>query len=206
MAGPRRRRCIRAAFSVLSSSMKIRRRRAFFRSKFLDASCSYSEDSSHHWNSKMNFTSGKRCRGVKPVQEQDVPKAVALEDVFPSEDQQFFLTPGRAVLPLGESYNDIYMAPEDDFKTPVETIAEEKSALSAFLVELYEPSQKSGTNAEAIWPQWPDCSSPMDIEPSESMAFLEGSVTAALQQHPLAEWDNNVCEQIANVSSSMMYH
>lgn len=150
----------------------------------------------------MNITGGKRRRGVKLVAEQDVLQAVALGDAIPSEDQQFFLTPGKAVLPARESHSDIYMAPEDDFRTPMETIAEEKSALSTFLVELYEPSQKSGASTEAVWPQRPDCSSPMDIEPSESSAFLENSITAAL----LPEWDSNTCEQMANVSSSTMYH
>lgn len=174
--------------------------------QFLVAYCSYPEDSSHysHYsNSSTNVTSGKRRRGVKLVAEQGLPQAAALRDAIPSEDQQqFFPSPGKAVLPARESHSDIYMAPEDGFRTPTETIAEEKSALSAFLMELCEPSQKSGASTEAVWPQRPDCSSPMDIEPSESSAFLENSITAAL----LPEWDSSVCEQTTNVSSSTMYH
>lgn len=170
--------------------------------QFLDDYCSYSEDSSHHSNSNMNVTSGRRRRGVKLGEDQDMPEAVALGDTVPSESERFFLTPGKAALPARESYSDIYMAPENDFRTPVEAIAEERSAFSTFVVEPYEPSQKSGARTEAAWPQKPDCSSPMDIEPSESSAFLENSTTAAL----LPEWDNNVWEQIADVSSSTMYH
>ncbi|POI23635.1 hypothetical protein CIB84_012618 [Bambusicola thoracicus] len=230
MAGPRRRRCIRAAFSVLSSSMKRGRRRVFFHTKssdlghsavkteaslkiqeynvqvipfqFLDEYCSYSEDSSHHSNSNMNVTSGRRRRGVKLVEDQDMPEAVALGDTIPSKDERFFLTPEEAALPAGEFHGDIYMAPENDFRTPVEAISEEKSAFSTFVVELYEPSQESGARTEAAWPHKSDCSSPMDIEPSKPSAFLETSATAAL----LPEWDSNVWERIANVSSSTVYH
>lgn len=150
----------------------------------------------------MNVTSGRRRRGVKLGEDQDMPEAVALGDTVPSENEQFFLTPGKAALPARESHSDIYMAPENDFRMPVEAIAEERSAFSAFVVEPYEPSQKSGARTEAAWLQKPDCSSPMDIEPSESSAFLENSTTAAL----LPEWDSNVWEQIADVSSSTMYH
>lgn len=140
----------------------------------------------------MNFTSGKHQRRVKPVLMHDMPEAVALGQHFPLEDQQLALPPGNVVLPVRESHSDVYMAPENNFKTSMETNVKEKSAFPTALAELYEVPQRSGASAEARWPQRPECPSPMDIEPSRSMGFLENSITTALQQPPLPEWDGDV--------------
>ncbi|KFP47364.1 hypothetical protein N323_09440, partial [Cathartes aura] len=180
MAGPRRSRCncIRGAFSILSSSgVKRRWRRAFFCTKFLDAYCGCSEDGSLHANCSMNCTSGKHQKGIKPLLMHNMPEAVDLGDVFHLEDPQLLLTPGNSVLPVTESHSDIYMELENDFETPVEIIGKETAAFPSKLVESYELSQKSRTTAESDWPRMPECPSPMEIEPSRSVGFLENSIT-----------------------------
>ncbi|KFQ51771.1 hypothetical protein N334_09679, partial [Pelecanus crispus] len=179
MACPRRSRCncIRGAFSILRSGVKRRQTRAFFRTKFLDAYCGYSEDGSLHTGCSMNFTSGKHQKGIKPLLVHSMPEAVDLGDVFCFEDPQLVLTPGSSFLPVTESHSDIYMEPENDFQTPVETIGKETDAFPSKLVESYELSQKSRTTAESEWPRMPECLSPMEIEPSRSVGFLENSVT-----------------------------
>lgn len=122
----------------------------------------------------------------------DVPEAVALRQHFPLEDQQLALTPENIVLSVRESHSDVYMAPENDSKTPMETNVKEKSAFPTALAEFYDVSQRSGSSAEARWPQRCECPSPMDIEPSRSMGFLENSITTGLQKPPLPEWDGDV--------------
>ncbi|KFQ98941.1 hypothetical protein Y956_11614, partial [Nipponia nippon] len=178
MAGPRRSRwnCIRGAFSILSSSsMKRRRRRASFCSKFLDAYCGCSEDGSLHADCGMNFTSGKHQKGIKPL--HSMPEAADLRDVFHLEDPQLVLTPGNSVLPVRESHSDICVEPENDFQTPMEIIGKETAAVPSKLVDSCELSQKSRTTAESEWPRVPECPSPMEVEPSRSVGFLENSVT-----------------------------
>ncbi|KFQ78547.1 hypothetical protein N337_00692, partial [Phoenicopterus ruber ruber] len=181
MAGPRRSRCncIRGVFSTLSSSsVKRRRRRAFFHTKVLFyAYCGCSEDGSLHADCSMNFTSGKHQKGIKPLLMHNMPEAVNLGDVFCLEDPQLVLTPGNSVLPVTESHSDICMELENEFQTPVEIIGKETAAFPSKLVELYELSQKSRTTAESEWPWMPECPSPMEIEPSRSVGFLENSIT-----------------------------
>ncbi|KFQ04323.1 hypothetical protein N329_06910, partial [Haliaeetus albicilla] len=179
MAGPRRSRCncIRGAFSIRSSSsVKRRRRCAFFCTKFLDTYCGWSEDGSLHADCSMNFTSGKHQKGIKPLL-MHMPEAVDLGDVSHLEDPQLILTPGISVLPVTESHSDTYMELEDDFQTPVEIIGKETAAFPSKSVELYELPQKSGTTAESEWLRVPECPSPMEIEPSRSVGFLENSIT-----------------------------
>ncbi|KFW94177.1 hypothetical protein N336_12684, partial [Phalacrocorax carbo] len=179
MAGPRRSRsnCIRGAFGILgSSSVKRRRRCAFFRTKFLDAYCSCSEDRSLYTDCGMDFTGSKYQKGIEPLLMPSVPEAVGLGDVSHLEDQ-LVLTPGNSVLPVRESHSDIYMEPENYFQTPMEIIDKEAAAFPSKSVELCELSQKSRTTAEPEWPRVPECPSPMEIEPSRSVGFLEKSVT-----------------------------
>ncbi|KAF1510675.1 hypothetical protein FQV19_0011025, partial [Eudyptula minor] len=204
MAGPRRSRCscIRGAFSILSSSgVKRRRRRAIFCTKFLDAYCGYSEDGSLQADCGLNFTSGEHQKGIKPLLMHSMPEAEDLGDVFHLEDPQLVLTPGKSVLLVTESHRDIYMEPENDFQTPVEITGKDTAVFPSKSVESYELPQKSRTTAESEWPRLPECPSPMEIEPSGSVGFLESSITAA----QLPEWDGDMCEQRANVSNSRMH-
>ncbi|KFM08641.1 hypothetical protein AS27_04618, partial [Aptenodytes forsteri] len=184
MAGPRRSRCscIRGAFSILSSSgVKRRRRCAFFCTKVLfrwgDAYCGYSEDGSLHADCSLNFTVGEHQKGIKPLLMHSMPEAVDLGDVFHLEDPQLVLTPGNSVLLVTESHRDIYMEPENDFQTPVEIIGKDTAVFPSKLVESCEWPQKSRTTAESEWPRLPECPSPMEIEPSGSVGFLESSIT-----------------------------
>ncbi|KFQ82065.1 hypothetical protein N335_07340, partial [Phaethon lepturus] len=180
MAGPRRSRCncIRGAFSILSGSgVKRRRRRALFRTKVLDVYCGCSEDGSLHTDCSMNFSSGKHQKGIQPPLVLSMPQAVDLGDVFHLEDPQLVLTPGNPVLPDTESHCDTSVEPEEYFQTPVEIIGKETAAFPSELVESCELSQKSRTTAESEWPQMPECPSPMEIEPSRSVGFLENSNT-----------------------------
>ncbi|KGL98098.1 hypothetical protein N301_05452, partial [Charadrius vociferus] len=174
MAGPRRSRCIRGAFSIHSSSgVKRRRRRAFFHTKVLfqwGVYCGCSEDGSLRADCSMNFTSGKGQKRIKTLLLHSVPEAVVLGDVFHVEDPQLVLTPGNSVLPVTESHSDIYMEPENDFQTPVEIIGKETAALPSKLVQSYEMPQKSRT-ADS------ECPSPMETEPSRPVGFLENSIT-----------------------------
>ncbi|KFV47791.1 hypothetical protein N328_09588, partial [Gavia stellata] len=174
MAGPRRSRCncIRGAFSILSSSgVKRRQRCAFFHTKFLDVCCGCSEDGSLPANCSMNFTSGKHQKGIKPLLMHNMPEAVNVGDVSHLEDPQLLLTPGNSVLPVTDSHSDIFMELENDFQTPVEIIGKDIAAFPSKFVESYELSQKSRTTAES------ECPSPMEIEPSGSVGFLENSIT-----------------------------
>ncbi|KFP45670.1 hypothetical protein N324_00362, partial [Chlamydotis macqueenii] len=176
MAGPRRSRCncIRGAFSILSSSgVKKRRRSALSRTKFSDAYGGYSEDGSFHADYSRNFASNKHQKGIKPLVMHSMPEAVGLGDVFHLEDPQLVLTLGNSVLPGTEPHSDIPMELENDFQTPTEIIDKETVAFPSKLVESYELSQKSRTPAETQWPPRPECPSPMEIEPSGSVEFLE---------------------------------
>lgn len=132
----------------------------------------------------MNFTSGKRQKGIKTVLMHSMPEAADLGDVFHLEDPQLVLTPGNSVLPVTESHRDIYMEPEEDFQMPVEIIGKETASFPSKLVESYDLSQKSGITAES------ECPSPMETEPSRSVGFLENSVAAALLQ-----CNGGVCEE-----------
>ncbi|KAK4821739.1 hypothetical protein QYF61_000781 [Mycteria americana] len=149
----------------------------------------------------MNFTSSKHQKAIKPLLMHSMPEAVDLGDVFHLEDPQLVLPPGSSVLPVTESHSDIFMEPENDFQTPMEIIGKETAAFPSKSVELYELPQKSRTTAESEWPWMPECPSPMEIETSGSVGFLENSVTAAL----LPERDGDVCEQRANASDSRMH-
>lgn len=130
-----------------------------------------------------------------------MPEAEDLGDVFHLEDPQLVLTPGKSVLLVTESHSDIYMEPENDFQTPVEITGKDTAVFPSKSVESYELPQKSRTTAESEWPRLPECPSPMEIEPSGSVGFLESSITAA----QLPEWDGDMCEQRANVSNSRMH-
>lgn len=132
---------------------------------------------------------------------RSMPEAVNLGDFVHLEEPQLVLTPGNSVPPVTESPGDIYMEPENDFQTPMEIIGKETAAFPSKLGESYELSQKSTTTAESKWPQMLGCPSPMEIESSRSVGFLENSITAA----PLPERDGDVCEQRANISNSRMH-
>ncbi|KFQ27572.1 hypothetical protein N331_03987, partial [Merops nubicus] len=154
--------CIRGALSVRGSGVKRRRRRAFFHTKVLFRHCS------------VNFTSRKHQKRVKPRLMRRMP---GLRDIFHFEDLQLVLTPGNAVLPVTESHADVYMEPENDFQTPMETVSKETTAFPSKPVESYKGSQESSTTVESECPWMPEQPLPMESEPSRSVGFLENSIT-----------------------------
>ncbi|KFP83055.1 hypothetical protein N310_04087, partial [Acanthisitta chloris] len=162
MAGPSRRRCIRAAFRALASrSVKRRRRRAFFSTKIPDTYHSYSEDS----GCSVGVTRRKRQRRVKPLRMHIKPKARDLGDVSYSEaSSQLPLAPVSSVLP--ESHSDLCMETGNDFPAAMEIASEETAVFPSEASD--ELSQKTRFSAE---PWVLECPSPMETEPSGSVGF-----------------------------------
>ncbi|KAG6929756.1 hypothetical protein G0U57_004969 [Chelydra serpentina] len=193
-----RHNCIKEAFSVLSTNggVKMRQRSTLLRHKFLDPYRGYSEDMSTQSDCSLNFINNIHCRRVNRWQTHKITEVVALEDIFPSEDQEFLHTSSNCISPATETHGDVSMETVIDFKMPGDTISKEKRDFPTRLVMPFELPRNSEVSADAIWPT-PDYSLLMDIDPSKSRGFLESPVTAAPQQPMLTECEGDVtmCEQ-----------
>nr|XP_025038832.1 uncharacterized protein LOC112545272 [Pelodiscus sinensis] len=189
--------CIKGAFSVLSTSggMKLRQRSAPLRHKFLDPYHGYSEDTSAQSDGSLNLINNIHCRRVNHWLTHKMPEVIALEDIFPPEDQEFLHTSSNWVFPATENHSDVSMETIIDFKMPVATISEDIGDFPIRCVRPFELYRNSEVIADSIW-LTPDHSLLMDIDPSKSMGYPE-SPAAALQQPMLTECEGDVtmCEQ-----------